>query len=92
MCLIVVWIFTLLYVAALFLLLVGTFGLFVNEKDPLSGIVLLPLGLPGALIVHVAPEPSWPWLAGLAPAINLGLLVVLCRYLRQSKIFTSPSK
>ena len=43
MCRIVVWIFAVLYVAAIVLLLVGTFGLFGNEKDPLSGIFLLPL-------------------------------------------------
>ena len=92
MCRIVIWIFVFLYLAAIFLLLVGTFGLFGNEKDPLSGIFLLPLGLPWALAAHLAPEPSWPWLTGLAPAINLGLLVVLCRYLRKSEFFTPPSK
>ena len=92
MCRIIVWIFAFLYVAAIALMLVGTFGLSGNEKDPLSGIFLLPLGLPWALIVHVAPEPLWPWLAGLAPAINLGLLIVFCRYVHKSGIFTTPAK
>ena len=40
------FIFVCLYVGAVFLLLVGTFGWFGQETDPLSGIFLLPLGLP----------------------------------------------
>ena len=92
MCRIIVWIFVFLYAAALALLLIGTFGLFGNEKDPLSGLFLLPLGLPWALIVHIAPESLWIWLAALAPAINLGLLVVLCRFLKKSKFFENPPK
>lgn len=92
MCRIIIWIFAFLYAAAVALLLIGTFGLFGSEKDPLAGIFLLPLGLPWSLAAHLAPEPLMPWLAGLAPAINLGLLVVLCRYLNKSNIFATPQK
>jgi hypothetical protein len=49
-----------MYAAALILLLVGAFGLFGNEPDPLSGPFLLPLGVPWILLVDLAPEPAWP--------------------------------
>lgn len=66
-------IFVALYCLALLLLLIGLFGWFGQEEDPLSAVFLLPLGLP------------WNWLADraglagvatvvLAPAINAGLL------------------
>lgn len=66
-------IFVALYVIALVLLAIGTFGWFGQEQDPLSGVFLLPLGLP------------WNWLAnkaGLegqsvmiaAPAVNAAIL------------------
>ena len=69
----VFWIFVTLFAIALALLAIGTFGLFGQEQDPLSGVFLLPLGLP------------WNWLAdkaGLegpavliaAPAINAAIL------------------
>jgi hypothetical protein len=82
-CRIVAWIFTFLYAAALVLLLVGTFGLFGNERDPLAGIFLIPLALPWIFLVNLAPEPAWPWLTALAPAINLVLLWVLCHHLKR---------
>lgn len=70
------------YVVALFLLIVGTFGLFGQERDPLSGVFLIPLGLPWNLLIDRFAETAWPWLAAAAPAVNLGLLVVLCRFRR----------
>lgn len=72
-----------LYLVALALLLIGTFGLFGQERDPLSGIFLLPLGLPWNLFVDLAPEPAWPWLAAASPLVNLLILVGLCRALRR---------
>lgn len=71
-----------LYLVALALLLIGTFGLFGQARDPLSGVFLLPLGLPWVWLVDLAPEPAWPWLAALAPALNLGILLALCKVLR----------
>ena len=68
-----------LYVLALALLAVGTFGLFGNEQDPLSGLFLLPLGLPWNLLVQSAPEPALVWVGAGAPLVNLLLIGVLCR-------------
>ena len=72
-----------LYLVALALLLIGTFGLFGQERDPLSGVFLLPLGLPWNLLVDLAPEPAWPWLAAAAPLLNLVILMAVCRGLRR---------
>jgi len=71
-----------LYLVALALLLIGTFGLFGQERDPLSGVFLLPLGLPWVWFVDLAPKPAWPWLAALAPLLNIGILIALCRRIR----------
>ena len=58
--------FCLLYLLALMLFLVGTFGWFGQERDPLSGIFLLPLGLPWNIVgdrMGLAwrpdPDPEW---------------------------------
>ena len=84
MCRFIVWGFALAYAFALAILLIGLFGLFGQERDPLSAVYLLPLGLPWNLLTGGAPEPVLPILAALAPAVNLGLLVVLCRLIRRS--------
>lgn len=75
------WIFFIfvgLYAIALFLLLVGTFGLFGQERDPLSGVFLLPLGLPWNLIGDRLGIGG-VWLATLSPAITATLLFWLWR-------------
>lgn len=72
-----------LYLAALVLFLVGTLGLFGQQKDPLSGVFLLPLGLPWVWLVDLAPEPAWPWLSALSPLLNLGLIAAFCRGTRR---------
>ncbi len=72
-----------LYLVSLALLLIGTFGLFGQEQDPLSGVFLLPLGLPWVLFIDAAPEPAWPWLAALSPLVNIGILMALCRFARR---------
>ena len=64
---------------ALVVFLTGTFGLLGQEKDPLSGISPIPIGLPWILFIDHAPEEIWPWLTALAPMLNLGVLSVLCR-------------
>jgi hypothetical protein len=73
--------FGLLYALALGMFLTGTFGLFGAERDPLAGVFLLPLGLPWVFLLDGLPEPVLPWVASLAPAVNLLLLRVLCRAL-----------
>jgi len=75
--------FALLYVLALGLFLVGTFGLFGSPSGPLAGIFLVPLGLPWNLMLNVFPERLWPTLATLAPAFNLLILVLICRWARR---------
>ncbi|AKM11156.1 hypothetical protein [Croceicoccus naphthovorans] len=76
-----VGIFAALYLFALALLLIGTFGWFGQEKDPLSGVFLIPLGLPWNLLFDRA---GWtgPTMAVLAPAINLAILFGIWRWRR----------
>jgi hypothetical protein len=72
--------FAFLYLAALGLLAIGTFGFFGAERDPLSGVFLVPLGLPWNMLLDDLPEPALPWVGALAPALNLVLLRGLCRF------------
>ena len=74
-----------LYLVALALLLIGTFGLFGQEQDPLAGVFLMPLGLPWVLWLDGLPEALLPWLAVLAPLFNLVLLSALCRIYTRRK-------
>lgn len=76
--------FLILYVVALALLLVGTFGLIGQEPDPLSGVFLIPLGLPWTRFVDYFPESLWPWLAAAAPLINYFILKLLCMTLART--------
>jgi len=65
------WLFVVLYAIALFLLAIGTFGWFGQEKDPLSGVFLIPLGLPWNVMLDGDSEMLRPWLAIFSPALNL---------------------
>lgn len=71
-------VFGLLWMAAVALLLVGTLGWFGAEKDPLSAVYLLPLGLPWNLFLDALPDWAMLWGGVLAPGINLLLLRLLC--------------
>lgn len=71
--------FAVLYLLAVMLFLIGTFGLFGQDRDPLAGVFLLPLGIPWVWLVDLAPTAAWPWLSALAPLLNIGTLIVLCR-------------
>ena len=68
------------YLVALALLLIGTFGLFGQERDPLAGVFLMPLGMPWVLWLNGLPDEILPWLAAMAPLLNLAILTLLCRY------------
>ncbi|NEX22036.1 hypothetical protein G3480_17275 [Thiorhodococcus mannitoliphagus] len=72
-------VFGVLYLLALTVFVVGTFGFFGQVRDPLSGVSLIPLGMPWNWMIDLLPEPLWPWLAAAAPSINLGILWMLCR-------------
>lgn len=67
------WIFIALYALAFLLYLIGTFGWLGQEKDPLSGVFLLPLGLPWNLLADRIVMGG-PLVALLSPAINAGIL------------------
>ncbi len=72
--------FAVLYALAFGLFIVGTFGLFGSPSGPLAGVFLVPLGLPWNQLLNVFPEPLWPTLAVLAPAVNLVILMLTCRW------------
>lgn len=83
-CRLVTAIFAALYVVALVLFMVGTFGLFGQTRDPLSGVFLIPLGLPWNRMIDGFPEASWPWLASAAPMINIAILTIACRVFKRA--------
>jgi hypothetical protein len=72
--------FALAYALALLVFLTGTFGLFGQKRDPLSGVFLLPLGFPWVYLVDMAPKSAWPLLAALAPTLNLALILGVCLF------------
>ena len=74
-----VWAYAALYLAALALLAVGTFGLFGQERDPLAGIFLMPLGLPWTLFLNDVPPAEARWVAMTAPLANLLLIAAIRR-------------
>jgi hypothetical protein len=84
-CGIVVYGFLLLYLLALGLLAVGTFGLFGAERDPLSAIYVLVLGLPWTRLIDVFPAALHPWLAAGAPLVNFLILWAICRAFRAGR-------
>jgi hypothetical protein len=71
--------FSVLYALAVGLFIVGTFGLFGSPSGPLAGVFLVPLGWPWTRMIDVFPEPLWPTLAVVAPAVNLVILILICR-------------
>lgn len=81
-CRIVIIILALLYVAALFLFLVGNFGWFGQERTPLAGVFLVPLGLPWNLWLDVVPEAIRALAAALTPLLNIAIVALLCRWAR----------
>lgn len=78
-------VFAIAYAAALLLFAVGVFGLFGQERDPLSAVYLVLLGLPWNQLVDGAVDSTRPWLMSLAPLVNLLLLGVLCRFLSRGQ-------
>ena len=79
-CRIATILFAILYLLALIAFLTGTFGWLGQERDPLSGVFLLPLGLPWILVTDLTSESAKPWFAALAPVLNLLALVLICRW------------
>ena len=71
--------FVVLYALALALLAIGMFGLFGQPLEPLAGIYVILLGIPWSMAIIPAPPLLSPWLGALAPMVNLGLFIWLCR-------------
>ncbi|CAD0186489.1 hypothetical protein RUESEDTHA_03398 [Ruegeria sp. THAF57] len=82
-CRITTIVFAVLYLLALVAFLTGTFGWFGQERDPLSGVFLLPLGLPWIFVADLVSESAKPWFAAIAPALNLLALVLISRWARR---------
>jgi len=78
---IILAIFIAVYVVALALLVIGTFGLFGSEPDPLAGVFLVPLGLPWNRLLDGVPDSARPWLAAAAPGVNVLCLWLIFRLL-----------
>ena len=66
--------FAILWALAAAIPAIGTFGLFGQERDPLSAVYLVPLGFPWVLL----PIGSWFW-ALMSPGLNFAILVAACR-------------
>lgn len=73
--------FAIAYVVALAIGLVGSFGLFGQERDPLAWVFVIILGQPWVALISGAADPFLPWLAAVCPLLNLFLLAALCRTL-----------
>lgn len=74
--------FAVVWAGALALWLIGTFGWFGQARDPLSGIFLLPLGLPWNLLLGGTDGWTSAITAASAPLLNLAMLVLICRAFR----------
>ena len=85
MCNIATWAFAVAYAVALYLLAVGTWGWLGTERDPLSGVFLIPLGLPWNCLIDSFSDGNRALLASLAPALNLVILFSVCSALRRRR-------
>ena len=73
-----------LYAGALFIWAVGTFGWFGQERDPLSAVFLVALGLPWTILAGGAPDATLPWIGALVPLVNIAILRWLTQYFTKS--------
>jgi hypothetical protein len=78
-------VFVVLYLLALGIFLIGTFGLFGSPSGPLAGIFLIPVGLPWNMMLDSFPEAARPWLASLAPLLNVFIIGTICRMIAAGK-------
>lgn len=72
--------FALFWVLALAVLAIGTFGWLGQDRDPLSAVYLVILGLPWNRYIEGSSPIAMAMLV-LAPAINLFALALICRLL-----------
>jgi hypothetical protein len=76
----VLWAFVLAYISAIAIYLIGTFGLFGEQKDPLSGVFLILLGQPWIMFSSVLPQGLLPWAGLLAPLLNVFLIWIALKF------------
>lgn len=67
------------WVLAVAVLVIGIFGLFGQEQDPLSGVFLIPIGFPWIMMLDSFPEAARFWLAVFSPGLNVALFAILAR-------------
>lgn len=67
------------WVLAVAVLVIGIFGLFGQEQDPLSGVFLIPIGFPWIMMLDSFPEAVRFWLAVFSPGLNVALFAILAR-------------
>ncbi len=79
-----------LYTVAFALYLVGTYGWFGSPQGPLAGAFLVPLGMPWILWLDILPSAMLPAAGIAAPALNLGLLWGLCRWMTPRRVRDLP--
>jgi hypothetical protein len=72
--------FGILYLLTLLVFLIGTFGLFGQDRDPLSAVYLIILGQPWVQLAGMLPEAARPFGAALSPLVTLCLLWLICRH------------
>lgn len=84
LCRIITSVFAVLYLLALALWAIGTFGLFGQEADPLSAVFLVLLGWPWTLVLEQVLGVAGVWTAVVAPLFNLLLIIGLCRRLNRN--------
>lgn len=84
-CRTILTIFALLYAIAMVLFLIGTFGWFGQEPDPLAAVFLIPLGLPWNLFLDSVPDPLRAWAAAAAPLLTVLIIRIVCVRLRPSR-------
>ena len=72
-------VYGLIYLVALLLFVIGTYGLFGSPRGPLAGVFLIPLGLPWNLWLDPFGDALRPWLSALSPAVTLAILFAACR-------------
>ncbi len=81
LCRIFLYAFSVAYVLALVIFVVGHFGLFGQEADPVSAVFVILLGQPWVLLIDNLPESLHMGAAVLSPLLTLALLFALCRWI-----------
>lgn len=66
------------YLMAIGIGLIGTYGWFEQEQDPLSWVFVIILGQPWVSWIGDVSDPLSRWLAAVAPLLNLILLAGVC--------------